>query len=108
MRNDIDERIFYWIRSTGIEAASIKDDAKGRRLRPKIMTIHKSLYHLRHVSKSPAMRRKHWKIIHEALGWILMDAAMFGLLRSENVALKMQEEILRNADKEMQLNHVTA
>ena len=52
------------------------------------------------------MRAKHWRMIHETLGWLAMDAAVFGLLTSDEAVLRMQEEILSNADKEFDLQQL--
>lgn len=101
MRNDIDQRIFYWIRSTGIEEASLHPE-KGKRYAARLRTVHKSLYHLRHISKSPRMRRKHWLLIHEAIGWIVLQSAIDGLLTNDAEALRIQETIFNLADKELQ------
>lgn len=108
MRNDIDNRIFYWIRSTGLEELSLQDNDKGRRIRAKLRVVHKSLYRLRFDSTSPRMRAKHWRMIHETLGWLAMDAAVFGLLTSDEAVLRMQEEILSNADKEFDLQQLVS
>ncbi len=107
MKNDIDQRIFYWIRSHGIEEASLKDSDLAKRLRARLRVVHKSLYHLRHISKSPRIRAKHWRMIHEALGFIALDAAMSGLMNNDNKLLNLQDEILTLSTKEMDLKFMT-
>jgi len=101
MRNDIDQRIFYWVRHSGIEAASVSHK-RGAKYQARLRTLHKSLYHLRHITESPRMRRKHWMICHEAIGWLCFQAAIDGILNNENEALRIQEEIFKLANKELQ------
>jgi hypothetical protein len=101
MRNDIDQRIFYWVRHSGIEAASLHPQ-KGKRYTARLRVLHKSLYHLRHITESPRMRRKHWMLCHEAIGWLTFQAAIDGILKNDAEALRIQEEIFRIADRETQ------
>ena len=101
MSNDIDQRIFYWIRATGIEQASLDPD-KGKRYAKLLRTVHRSLYHLRHITESPRMRRKHWMLIHEAMGMLVLQSAIDGLLKNDSEALRIQDTIYTLADKELQ------
>ena len=101
MKNDIDQRIFYWVRHSGIEAASMKPK-NGPRYAARLRTIHKSLYHLRHITESPRMRKKHWMLCHEAIGWLCFQSAIDGILKNDAEALRIQAEIWRLAEKELQ------
>ena len=107
MKRDLDDRIFYWLRSTGIEHRALREDVLGRQLRDRCRAIHKSITLLNTTSTSPRMRVKHWKIIHESIGIVIMQAHMHNMLRREEEILKIQEDIMWCADKEFDLNPVS-
>ena len=48
------------------------------------------------------MRKKHWMLCHEAIGWLCFQSAMDGILKNDAEALRIQAEIWRLAEKELQ------
>lgn len=46
-------------------------------------------------------------MIHEALGFIALDASMSGLMNNDNKLLNLQDEILTLSTKEMDLKFMT-